>query len=266
MGLTHDGRDIIESIEAAIAASKCEDEREVHRSQLKQRWPNVMTGGYEPAWDKRDLVYLYEDINFKGSTKGVKMKDSDFTAEYNRFQRLSPHQTKLVQSTFEHSTHNNQVVRPDTEELIKETLFWRTGIRKVKKADVSEHEEATKLMNHFAVCNWCMPLLLGSQHNNRFKRNTKVYVLSGEHKGRHGTVVGHDSGFDLKARDTYAGKSPRLRVILMCPLTKTFEVKGIHQDVVKLVDLHNQLEFGLPALCPSDSLGDKKKIGGPKMH
>lgn len=58
MGLTHDGRDIIESIEAAIAASKCEDEREVHRSQLKQRWPNVMTGGYEPAWDKRDLVYL----------------------------------------------------------------------------------------------------------------------------------------------------------------------------------------------------------------
>ena len=44
-----------------------------------------------------------------------------------------------------------------------------------------------------------MPLLLGLQHANRFKRNTKVFVLFGEHSGRHGVVVKHEIGFDVKA-------------------------------------------------------------------
>ena len=62
MGLTIDGRDVIECIEAAIAASKTEDEREYYRSDLKRSWPKMATGGNEPFWDKRDLIYLYEDI------------------------------------------------------------------------------------------------------------------------------------------------------------------------------------------------------------
>ena len=91
MPLMRDGRDIIESTEAAIAASKCEEEREreYHRSELKQSWPKMTTGGeVEPEWDKRDLVYLYEDITYKGSPKYVKMKESDYTTETHRFKQL----------------------------------------------------------------------------------------------------------------------------------------------------------------------------------
>ena len=44
-----------------------------------------------------------------------------------------------------------------------------------------------------------MPLLLDSHHANRFKCSTKVFVLFGEHSGRHGVVVGHEIGFDVKA-------------------------------------------------------------------
>ena len=184
------------------------------------------------------------------------MMESDFTVEYNRFNNLSKDRTKLVQSIFEHSTHNAQVVRADNEVKTKETLFWRTEIKKTKKADEREDVRNIELLEHYRKCNWYMPLLLGSQHNNRFKRNTKVYVLSGEYKGRHGTIIGHDSGFDLKAWGSGA-KSPLLRVVLMCPSTRRLEVRNIHQDVVKLVDLHNKLEFALPALFPSGPPDDQ---------
>ena len=194
MGWDRDGRDVIECIEAAIAASQTEEERENHRADLKRSWPKMTTGGAEPFWDKKDLIYLYEDINFKGTTVGVRMMESDFTVEYNRFNNLSKSRTKLVQSTFEHSTHNAQVVRADNEVKTKETLFWRTEIKKTKKADEREDVRNIELLEHYRKCNWYMPLLLGSQHNNRFTRNTKVYVLSGAYKGRHGTIIGHDSG------------------------------------------------------------------------
>ena len=48
MGLRRDGRDVIECIEAAIAARKTEEEREYYRADLKRSWPKMATGGYEP--------------------------------------------------------------------------------------------------------------------------------------------------------------------------------------------------------------------------
>ena len=72
-------------------------EREYHHSELKQSRPKMTTGGeVEPEWDKRDLVYLYEDITYKGSPKYVKMKESDCTIEYHRFKQLSSDRTELV--------------------------------------------------------------------------------------------------------------------------------------------------------------------------
>ena len=257
MSQSCDGRDIIESVEASITTSKDEEEQEFYRAYLKRSWPGVTTGGDEPEWDKRDLIHLYEDHNFKGSTEGVRMIESDLALEFCRFKQLPTHRTTLVQSTFEHSTYNNQVMSDENQVKTKETLFWRTGIRKVTTRKEREIVRKKKLMEHFANCNWYFPLLLGSQHNNRFKRNTKIYVLSGVYKGRHGTVVGHDSCFDLKA-----GKLLLLKVILVCPLTEYLEVKSIYQDVVKLVDLHNQLDFAVPALCASGFPDDKEKIGG----
>ena len=97
-----------------------------------------------------------------------------------------------------------------------------------------------------------MPLLLGSQHSNRFKRNTKVYVLFGVDKGRHGVVIGHQIGFNLKDWGSPEGKSPVLKVLMACKETGYLEVRDVHQDLVKLVDLHNRLPFGVPRLHASE--------------
>ena len=106
------------------------------------------------------------------------------------------------------------------------------------------------LVDHFGSCNWNFPLLLGSQHNNRFKRNTKVYVLSGIHQGKHGIVVGHGNGFDLKAGGT-GSKSPLLKLLLVNQLSGECKHNNVHQDLVKLVDLHNQIDYAVPACGPS---------------
>ena len=87
-----------------------------------------------------------------------------------------------------------------------------------------------------------------------------MYVLSGAYKGRHGTIIGHDSGFNLKAWGSPTGKSPLLKVLLVCPIVKYLEVKSIYQDVVKLVDLHDQLDFAVPALYAPGSSEDKERL------
>ena len=260
MSRTYDGRDLIESIEASIAASRTEEEEQFFRSHLKRSWPGAMTGGDELEWGKRDLIHLYEDYNFEGSPEGMRMSDFDLAPEFSRFKHLPPHNTTLMQSTFEHSTFNNQVMCDENEVKTTETLFWRTGIRNVTTTEDREFVRKQELVEHFANCDWYFPLLLGSQHNNRFKRNTKVYVLSGVYKGRHGTVVGHDSCFDVKAWGSPTGKSPLLKVLLVCPIVKYLEVKSIYQDVVKLVDLHDQLDFAVPAMYAPGSSEDKGRL------
>ena len=60
-----------------------------------------------------------------GSTKGVIMHHEEYSNEYNMFKRASPNDTKLVLSTFEHSSYGNQVVSRDTEDVMKKTLYWK---------------------------------------------------------------------------------------------------------------------------------------------
>ena len=71
--MLRDGRDRIEVVESLIAASNDEEDKEDHRMYLKLCHPQATTGGHEKAWDKRDLVYLYEDIGYLGSPEGTRM-------------------------------------------------------------------------------------------------------------------------------------------------------------------------------------------------
>ena len=75
-------------------------------------------------------------------------------------------------------------------------------------------------------------------------------MLSGEEKGRHGVVVGHEPNFDLGAWGTPEGKSPLLYVVFARRYYGHLEVKAVRQDVVMLVDLHGFLPFAVPILAP----------------
>ena len=119
------------------------------------------------------------------------------------------------------------------------------------------------LVKYFNYVNWSFPFLLGSQHTNRFKWNTKVFILSGILEGRHGTIIGHGSNFNLKRWGSKLGtglhhfidnRSPLLKVLLICPKTGILELHGGRQDTVKLVDLHDILGFASPSLSPWSSV------------
>lgn len=249
--LTNDGKCTIESIWAKIEASRCDEERQFWRSELKQKWPGMICGGAdEPEWDKRDLVNLYEDINFRGNLQGTKLLPEELTPEFKEFKQLPSYYTEVRRSTFVHTTYNGQVVNSENEVRTEETLYWMCiSTEDLRDQMVRVGRKRQKMdKDHFGPCNWSMPLLLGSQHSNRFKRNTKVYVLFGVDKGRHGVVIGHQIAFNLKDWGSPEGKSPVLKVLMVCRETGYLEVRDVHQDLVKLVDLHNRLPFGVPRL------------------
>ena len=148
-------------------------------------------------------------------------------------------QTKVYRSYLKHSKCDGKV---EVHEEV--SLFW--------KGAAADDPNPKPRSDFFERCNWYMPLLRGSQHSNRFKRNTKVYVLSGEEKGRHGVVVGHEKNFDLKAWGTPEGKSPLLYVVFARKYYGHLELKAVRQDVVKLVDLHGRLPFAVPILAPKN--------------
>ena len=172
-------------------------------ADLKRSWPGAETYFPEPEWDKRQLIHLYKDLSFQGGPENENL-NLEFTSEFLSLNKLPRHYTTLEKSTLEHTTHNNKIVCPLNCEVLKETLFWT---KKIGATTTEELQEKHKydLELHFSQCNWFFPLLLGSQHSNRFKRNTKVYVLFGKEKGRHGLVVGHCSGFNLKAWGSGSG-------------------------------------------------------------
>ena len=65
---TRDGKNRTEYVEAKIGASTCEEERAHWLSQLNQRWPGASCQDPdEPDWNKKDLVNLYEKIDFWGN-------------------------------------------------------------------------------------------------------------------------------------------------------------------------------------------------------
>ena len=246
--LTHDNRIHIETVWIKIEASTCEDEKDHWRSQLKQSHPGVTCGGLEQNWDKRDLVDLYEDIAFGGSLEGTKMVPDELTTEFKDFKELPESLIQTRKSYFCHASHNGQDVTASEEVKLEEILYWRAVAPKVQR----DRKRQKKSKEHFEECNWYMPLLLGSQHSNRFKRNSKVYVLFGEHKGRHGVVIGHRIGFNIKEWGSPTGKSPLLKLLMVNRETGYLEVRDVFQDVVKLVDLHDFLPFAVPMLAPSE--------------
>ena len=192
-------RDKIKIVEEHTAESKTEERRAYNRSYLKQRWPRAET--FSPHWEKRELVHIYEDLDFKGTEEGD-LKDLEYSPESLTFKKQPEKETTICLSTFEHGTYNAKYICAENKEDMKETLFWSTEL--IYKATTSfrpwgENQEdlrVIKLEEHFQSCNWYFPLLLGMQHNNCFKRNTKVYILSDSHKGKHGAVVGHGTGFN----------------------------------------------------------------------
>ena len=90
----------------------------------------------------------------------------------------------------------------------------------------------------YGVTNFENPYLWGANHHNRLKRGSKVFMLKGELKGQHGTVVGHVPGFSIfnHCRSVHS-----LIVIL-----STGGAEHVRQDFVKLIDLHQLLPFGIP--------------------
>ena len=246
--LTHDGKDRIEFARAMVDGSESEEMRAHWLSELKQSWPGASCGGGdEPDWDKRDLVKLYEDINFRGSLEGTRLLPGEFTEEFLDFKNLPSHRTTWVKRIFIHTSYNGQEVNTANETRLEEKLHWQVVVPEYSRCIKRQKKASDNVRLH----NWSMPLLLGSQHANRFRRNTKVYVLFGEHRGRHGVVVGHEVGFSVKSWGSGDGKSPMLKILMVHRETGDLEIKDIRQEVVKLVDLHGLLPFGVPMLDPS---------------
>ena len=258
-------RDRTEVAEKYIAESTTEEERARHRPYVKKSWPRI--GLYKLDWDKRDLVHLYEDINFVGNPEEV-FEGLDYSPSFLKFKRLPREVKATCASYLEHTTHNGLEILSENKVQTKVKLYWLTEVEELtrstsrldyKKGLAFSHNSHINLKKYFTTFDWKFPLLLGSQHRNRVKRDTKVYILSGPHKGRHGTVVGHGSNFDLKRWgseidvDPYHfsdNRSPLLKVYFICPVRGVGEILDIRQDIVKLVDLQNQLKFGLPVLGP----------------
>ena len=134
---TSDGRDKIESCEAAIIASTTEEERAYHRADLKKSWPRAEILGCKdvPFWDKRDLVNLYENISFKGN---VGTETLIVTPEFLHLQQLPIHHTTVSRSTLKHSTHSNKVVKSENESVVEKVLYWHTPIKNVTTTEKRE--------------------------------------------------------------------------------------------------------------------------------
>ena len=265
-------RDKIEVVEERIRLAETEERKAYYRSCLKHRWPRAET--FSPDWDKRELVHFFEDLDFEGTEEGI-FEGLDYSPEYTRFKQLPASKTTICGTTFEHRTCNAKPLGEENEEVTKVKLFWSTESEYVPTkvfrswAENNELLRITRVNEHFKSCNWSFPLLLGSQHNNRFKRDTKVYVLSGEHKGKHGTVVGHGTNFHLNRWGTELGidphhftdnRAPLLKVLLINHLG-VLKIHDIRQDIVKLIDLHKKLTFALPALRPVDFVDEPELFG-----
>ena len=257
----------IEVAEERIAQSENTEVLAYNRSCLKHSWPRAET--FSPDWDKRELVHFFEDLTFEGVEEGI-FEGLDYSPEFVRFSKLPEKNRTICESTFEHRTCNAKPLFDNNEVTTKATFFWTTELHyehtEVFRAWKENQEElrVTTLAKHFESCNWFFPLLLGSQHNNRFKRDTKVYVLSGPHKGKHGTVVGHGTNFELKrwgSQEFLDNRSPLLKVLLFSPTLDKLEVHDIRQDTVKLIDLHKKLNFALPSSRPSKIV---KEYGDPR--
>ena len=231
---------------------------------MKRRWPGAEH--FSPDWNKRQLINLYEDLDFVGNEEGV-TQGLEYSPTFLRFRRLPPQVKTTCQSFIEHRSHQGKELCEANEVCVDSYLQWSTEVEELTRdtdefpGQATRHNFNIKIKQAFKNINWWFPLLLGSQHNNRFKRDTKVFVLSGLHKGRHGTVVGHGVGFEINRWgseiETHPhyfedNRSPLLKILFICPERGVEEILDIRQDIVKLADLFNLLAFGLPVKSPVD--------------
>ena len=118
-------------------------------------------------------------------------------------------------------------------------LYWIT----INKSGAHTCEQTTARCKHFKAINSNNPYLLGKNHNNRLKRGTKVLIVSGVHKNRHGIIVGHGEVFNI-LNDI----PPKLKVLIA-----TEEIIEVSQAIVRLVDLHNFIGYAIPSDFPFES-------------
>ena len=198
----------------------------------REGYQGVETSYPEPAWNKRHLVFLYEDISYNKS--GV---------DLSRLQELQAGNTTVVSSKvvltycWDKLPAINFVV-PKQPVFDTRTYFWITK----NKRNINTKEALEKLSQYFSDCNPHFPYLLGFQHHNRLRRGTKVYILEGPFAGRHGSVVGHLCDFNI-----LDDRAPVLK-ILTVDFSNRLEVVNVLQHIVKIIDLHNRIDFAIPAL------------------
>ena len=207
-----------------------EERAETRLYQRKIGYQGAQTSYPEPAWNKRHLVFLYEDIGYNQS--GV---------DFSRIQELEIGKTTVVSSKVVltycwDKLPITEFVVPKQPVFDTRTYFWITK----NKKNINSTEAREKLSEYFSSCNPHFPYLLGLQHHNRFKRGTKVYILEGPFSGRHGSVVGHLRDFDILDE-----KSPVLKVLTV-DSSNRLEIVNVLQHIVKIIDLHNRIDFAIP--------------------
>ena len=112
------------------------------------------------TWGKlsRSRQDLYKDIGFGGSLEGTRLLPDELTTDFWDFKDLPFHRTKMRRSVFIHSSYNGQVVNKENEVKVEEVLHWRVVVSDYYR----ESKRQKKASDHFRLCNWNMPLLLGS--------------------------------------------------------------------------------------------------------
>ena len=128
---------------------------------------------------------------------------------------------------------------------MEEPFWWIT-----RKACTPKIEARLLNERNFALkeVNSEFPYLFGKQHYNRLVRGTKVFILRGKFNKYHGTIVGHNSGFDIDS------EKPQLLKILLANATHEPKVHVVSQHLVKIIDLKGIIGFAIPTKAPqSDS-------------
>ena len=167
----------------------------------------------EPYWDKRLLPLLYEDL-----TSPSTRYDVDMVAQ------LEVHPTITITTSI-HSEDKTTVLH---------TFEWKV-LNIGPRGGLTLQAEIDLL---YGVTNFENVYLWGANHHNRLRRGTKVYLVKGELKGEHGTVVGHVPGFSIR-------NNPR-SVHFLIVILSSGRPEAVRQDFVKLIDLHQQLPLGIP--------------------
>ena len=167
-----------------------------------------------------EIPYLYEEWSYNSSR-----------VIYPKIQLLSERSKAVVVSqVFVKSFIRNYDGIFIPTKRVKDTYHWIV----YRWPGVNYWGEVQRRYDHFFQVNQNNPYLLGSQHIHGFIRGTKLLIISGTNKGKHGVVVGHQTTFSFHITPTL--------FILLADESITSE----SQDNIKLLDLHGYLPFAVP--------------------